>query len=609
MERLTTHPADSGSTFAAAASVLLAAIVIAGSLLVPSPSVRGASPSITLYGKAASGWSLTPGGETNPGPGIAVSVLDSVTLHLLSEDGMPHAFFVDMDDNFRVSAGDLLSDSGTDVTYTFTAPNTPGAHYYYCFIHSSDMYGDYRPGGPMFGVFAIHGPPTATFAAPTAATSWTGGSPHEIRFDLTDGEPPTSLTLWINYSANGGSESGSIAGPIAGTANPNVVSWTSVLFDSTSVVVNVTARNSTGSAGYSLTAPFEVDSIGPTITGQAPAPSEINVPLNTNIRVTWSERMNPVATAAAEAFSVRRLSDGAWIGGTSAWSPDGRAMTFTPSPRLDPTTMYEIRVNATARDDSDPGNGITTPDAWSFTTGTFSDTTPPTVASASADPSVQIVGGTVSILADVTDDFQVATVNALVQGPSTDVNLTMTIAVGSTWTASRVYNVAGSYTFTVWAIDSCGNSNSRTGAFSISSGPLPAPSSVSTVEQAGGGAVVVSWSAVNRSEVTGYNVYRSPTAGGPYTKLTAALLPTSGPLRYVDNAVQPGHTYHYAVTAVDSGGTESPYSEESTITVATASNPIPADAGPIILAAIAASGIAVAVLLVFLSRRLRRVAK
>ena len=58
----------------------------------------------------------------------------------------------------------------------------------------------------------------------------------------------------------------------------------------------------------------------------------------------------------------------------------------------------------------------------------------------------------------------------------------------------------------------------------------------------------------------GYNVYRSITSGGPYTKINLAL---NGATTYTDNTVQEGQTYYYVATAVDSSGTESKYSNES----------------------------------------------
>jgi hypothetical protein len=62
------------------------------------------------------------------------------------------------------------------------------------------------------------------------------------------------------------------------------------------------------------------------------------------------------------------------------------------------------------------------------------------------------------------------------------------------------------------------------------------------------------------SRVVGYNVYRSETDGGPYIKLTSAPVRATN---YTDRSVQSGHTYFYAVTAVDSRGKESERSNQA----------------------------------------------
>ena len=69
--------------------------------------------------------------------------------------------------------------------------------------------------------------------------------------------------------------------------------------------------------------------------------------------------------------------------------------------------------------------------------------------------------------------------------------------------------------------------------------------------------VALSWTASTTSNVAGYNIYRSATSGGTYTKLnTSLVVPTS----YTDSSVQAGHTYFYVATAVDTSGNESVYS-------------------------------------------------
>ena len=70
--------------------------------------------------------------------------------------------------------------------------------------------------------------------------------------------------------------------------------------------------------------------------------------------------------------------------------------------------------------------------------------------------------------------------------------------------------------------------------------------------------VDLSWSP-STSSVTGYNVYRGGTSGGPYTKINSAL---DSSTNYVDSSVQAGQTYYYVTTAVISTGAESAYSNQ-----------------------------------------------
>jgi len=70
--------------------------------------------------------------------------------------------------------------------------------------------------------------------------------------------------------------------------------------------------------------------------------------------------------------------------------------------------------------------------------------------------------------------------------------------------------------------------------------------------------VDLSWNASSSSNVVGYNVYRAGVSGGPYATVTSANAGTS----FVDGSVQSGQTYYYVVTAVDTSGTESVYSNQ-----------------------------------------------
>jgi hypothetical protein len=65
--------------------------------------------------------------------------------------------------------------------------------------------------------------------------------------------------------------------------------------------------------------------------------------------------------------------------------------------------------------------------------------------------------------------------------------------------------------------------------------------------------VNLSWTA-STSQVAGYNIYRSPTLSGTYSKINPALDPGTA---FTDSNVASGATYYYDVTSVNSSGEES----------------------------------------------------
>jgi hypothetical protein len=71
--------------------------------------------------------------------------------------------------------------------------------------------------------------------------------------------------------------------------------------------------------------------------------------------------------------------------------------------------------------------------------------------------------------------------------------------------------------------------------------------------------VDLTWAPNTESDLAGYNLYRRQ-AGQPPVKINPELVKTPA---YRDRTVVPGHTYFYAVTAVDLRGNESPRSEDA----------------------------------------------
>jgi hypothetical protein len=111
-------------------------------------------------------------------------------------------------------------------------------------------------------------------------------------------------------------------------------------------------------------------------------------------------------------------------------------------------------------------------------------------------------------------------------------------------------------------INSCGGgaSSSIAGGGGGGSTPTPAPTPTPAAHF-----VAVSWQASTSPNVAFYNVYRSATSGGPYTRVGWRV---SG-LTYTDTAVQAGATYFYVVTSVTSSNVESVTSSQITATVPT----------------------------------------
>ena len=75
--------------------------------------------------------------------------------------------------------------------------------------------------------------------------------------------------------------------------------------------------------------------------------------------------------------------------------------------------------------------------------------------------------------------------------------------------------------------------------------------------------VALNWTASASSNVVGYNVYRGTASGGPYGELNSGIAATTD----TDSTVQGGQTYYYVVTAIDSSGVESAYSNQVIATV------------------------------------------
>ncbi len=152
----------------------------------------------------------------------------------------------------------------------------------------------------------------------------------------------------------------------------------------------------------------------------------------------------------------------------------------------------------------------------------------------------------------------------LTNAGSSGITISNVTVSGAGFNASGVSSgliLAPGQTATLSATFAPSGAGSVTGKVSVASNATNSPDSISlsgTGVAAVPPSVLLSWSP-SVSAVIGYNTYTSQQSGGPYTKLTSSPVAATS---YTDTAVQPGLTYYFVVTAVDSSNVESAYSSE-----------------------------------------------
>ncbi len=153
----------------------------------------------------------------------------------------------------------------------------------------------------------------------------------------------------------------------------------------------------------------------------------------------------------------------------------------------------------------------------------------------------------------------------------------LTVSVSATsWTSYPVSRAvgAGSHTFTVsYTNDSKTSSCDRnlrfdsltiTGTGGGGGGDTTPPGApISLAASPGNGSASLTWAPNTESDLAGYNVFRSTSSGGPYTKDNTALVTTAS---YNDTGLTNGTKYFWVVQAVDTSNNSSGNSNETSTT-------------------------------------------
>src|SRR5467141_2050444 len=205
---------------------------------------------------------------------------------------------------------------------------------------------------------------------------------------------------------------------------------------------------------------------------------------------------------------------------------------------LSAATTYSYTV--AARDAA----GNLSPDSTSVsvTTGSTADTTPPTTPTGLTAVAAGSTGVNLS--------WSASTDNVGVTGYIVRRNGVQVATPATTSFADTGLFAATTYSYTVAARDAAGNISPNSTSVSVTTPPPPPSNSAS-----------LAWDAVTAPTLSGYRVYFG-TAPGTYLQSLGQGISVGNVTAYTITGLASGTQYYFAVTAFDTLGVESPYSNE-----------------------------------------------
>lgn len=123
---------------------------------------------------------------------------------------------------------------------------------------------------------------------------------------------------------------------------------------------------------------------------------------------------------------------------------------------------------------------------------------------------------------------------------------------------------ASTYRYRCVIVDEYGRtvkSEIRTFTTNYTARPNP-PANLKVNKMANSSAVQLTWDGNTDTDFLGYNVYRSSSNRGPFTKINSSSVPQSS---FGDSGLEPGTKYYYKVTKLSGGGDESTFSSVDSI--------------------------------------------
>jgi hypothetical protein len=277
-----------------------------------------------------------------------------------------------------------VSYSGTTATFTPAANLLPSTTY-----TGAISTGATDPAGNPLGANSVWTFTTGTIPRVTSTIPVNGatGVPLNQKISATFSESMNSTTITTATFTVTGPGGTAAAGAVTYAAGSNTAIFTPTANLTASTVYTATTTTGASSAlGNALAANFvwtfttgaTVRTSAPTIISTSPVNGATAVPINHNVSAIFSTAMN-AATINSTTFTV--TGPGATpVAGTVTYAAGSNAALFTPAVNLAPSTTFTATVTNAAQDLA--GNALgpgAVPNPWTFTTGTATSTTAPTI--------------------------------------------------------------------------------------------------------------------------------------------------------------------------------------------------------------------------------------
>ena len=263
-------------------------------------------------------------------------------------------------------------------------------------------------------------PPTVTFTNPANLAT---GIPLNRKIAATLSKPMNPATITTaTFTVAGGATN------VAGTVTYNAVTNVATFAPMANLAANTlyTATVTTGAtdqAGNSLASNYvwtfttgaTTDMTAPTVTSTNPASAATAVALNQKVAATFSKVMDS-STITTTTFTLNQGTTA--VLGTVSYA--GTTATFTPTANLAASTLYTATITTGAKDLA--GNALASSFVWTFTTGTTTNISAPTVTLTVPADKATSVGTNQTINATFSTGMDPTTINTVtftLAGPGT----------------------------------------------------------------------------------------------------------------------------------------------------------------------------------------------